>query len=113
MRKEKLPYKIIRKNADTLTPVGIFKRLIGEKKFLLESSFQHDEKGKYSYIGSDPYLEIIGHANATTIINHETNEKKKLNQNALMYIKENLPKLDIELPIPFAGGAIGYTDYDV
>ncbi len=107
-----LPYKIERINGDTLTPIGIFKNLTGQKKFLLESSFEHEKKGKYSYIGSDPYEEIIGNGNKTTIINYDTGITTTLDQHAFTYIKENLPKLNIDLPLPFSGGAIGYTGYD-
>lgn len=110
--KQKLPYKSLKKNADTLTPIGIFKRLTGKKKFLLESSFEHEKKGKYSYIGSDPYLEIIGHNDQTTIMNHETGEETVVNQKPLQYFQENLPRIELDLPLPFTGGAIGYIGYD-
>ncbi|UJL46887.1 anthranilate synthase component I [Virgibacillus sp. NKC19-16] len=107
-----VPYKFIKQNADTLTPIGIFKKLSGEKKFLLESSFQHEKKGKYSFIGSDPYQEIIGLGDMTTDIKHEKGTTETMNQNALLYIQEQLPKIDIDLPLPFYGGAIGYIGYD-
>ncbi|WP_373894982.1 anthranilate synthase component I [Virgibacillus natechei] len=107
-----VPYKFIKQNADTLTPIGIFKRLSGKKKFLLESSFQHEKKGKYSFMGSDPYREVIGQENMTTDINHEKDTTETMNQNALAYIQEQLPKIDIDLPLPFYGGAIGYIGYD-
>src|SRR5699024_6129258 len=47
MTKQPLTFKMITKNADMLTPVGIFKRLIGEKKFLLETS--HYEMNVLAY----------------------------------------------------------------
>lgn len=106
------PYKLEKKHADTLTPVGIFKRLTGKRKFLLESSVQHEKKGKYSYIGCDPYEEILGYGNETIVINHENETKKNIKQNVLHYIKANVPKLEVELPLPFTGGAIGYIGYD-
>ena len=112
MIKQKINYKLIQRNADTLTPVGIFKRLKGEKKFLLESSFQHETKGKYSYIGANPYQEIVGYGNQTKVTDLITNEEKTINQNVIDYLKENLPKFDCDLPLPFTGGAIGYVAYD-
>lgn len=112
MLKQKIHYKIIQKNADMLTPVGIFKRLTGNKKFLLESSFQHETKGKYSYIGADPYEEIIGNGNETKVTKVQTGETQTIKQHALHYMKEHLPKLDLEIPLPFTGGAIGYVAYD-
>ena len=46
--------------ADTLTPISIYNRLQGEKKFILESSSHHEDKGRYSFIGTNPFREIIG-----------------------------------------------------
>lgn len=112
MLKQKVPYKILQKNADTLTPVGIYKRLRGEKKFLLESSFEHETKGKYSYIGANPYEEIIGIGNETKVIHLETKEEKTYEMNTLDYLKQHFPAYDIDIPLPFTGGAIGYVSYD-
>src|SRR5699024_9638093 len=112
MTEQTVPYKIVQKYADMLTPVGIFKRLTGERKFLLESSFQHETKGKFSYIGAEPYEAIIGHGNKTTVINYEAGTEKVVNENPLRYLKNNLPKLDLDIPLPFTGGAIGYVGYD-
>lgn len=67
MKTKTLPFKYIKQNADTLTPIGIYKNLQGTKKFLLESSFQHAEKGKYSFIGANPYQEFVGSQDVTTI----------------------------------------------
>lgn len=112
MLNERVPYKMIEKNADTLTPVGIYKRLQGKKKFLLESSFQHETKGKYSYIGANPYEEIIGFGDKTKVINVETKEEKIFQCNTLDYFKKHFRKIDIDIPLPFIGGAIGYVGYD-
>lgn len=112
MIKNKLTYKTLVKNADILTPVGIFKRLQGMKKFLLESSFQHETKGKYSYIGANPYEEIIGYGNETKVINLKTKEEKTYRKNTLHFLKDYLPKLDLDISLPFTGGAIGYVGYD-
>src|SRR5699024_2788533 len=108
MTKQPLTFKMITKNADMLTPVGIFKRLIGEKKFLLESSFQHDTKGNYSFIGANPYAEITGVDNKTTFTDFNTNTTTHYDMNVLDYftIKNN------NLPVLCTGGAIYYSAYD-
>lgn len=106
------PFKIKKINADTLTPIRIFKQLPGDRKFLLESSFDHENKGKYSYIGSNPYKEIIGNKNTTTVIHRKNNTIKTYQQNAIHYVRDHFPKLDIDLPLPFTGGAVGYIGYD-
>jgi len=112
MEKQNITYKLFQKNADTLTPVGIFKRLQGNKKFLLESSFQHETKGKYSYIGANPYQEVIGNGNQTKVIDLRTKKAKKMQCDALTYLQDHLPKIDCDLPLSFTGGAIGYVAYD-
>lgn len=112
MMNQSITYKIAHKNADTLTPVGIFKRLLGEKKFLLESSFQHETKGKYSYIGANPYEEIIGTAQHTRVINLRTNKEETYDVHTLDYLKSHLPNIKTDIPLPFTGGAIGYVAYD-
>ena len=112
MIKQQNTYTSLKINADTLTPVGIFKRLEGTKKFLLESSFQHERKGKFSYVGANPYEEIIGYGTTTTVRNLETNETSTYEMHVLQYFKEHFPKINADLPLPFSGGAIGYIGYD-
>src|SRR5690625_5823612 len=90
---------MIRRNGDTLTPISIFKNLTGDKKFLLESSFEHEKKGKYSYIGTDPYKEVIGDSKQTIVkdlINHTEHYNT---QHALQYMRDHFPKIDIDLPL--------------
>ncbi|RDW21150.1 anthranilate synthase component I [Oceanobacillus arenosus] len=95
-----------------MTPIDIYRQLTGKKKFLLESTFQHQKKGKFSFIGANPHQEIIGNGHTTTIINHEKQTKEKIQQHALDYLKEHLPKIELDFPFPFYGGAVGYIGYD-
>lgn len=110
--KKEATYKLMKLNADTLTPIELFQRLTGEKKFLLESTFQHETKGKYSFIGCHPYGEIIGYDDTTEHIDYINHTDKTIDQNALTYLEEHLPHISIDLPLPFYGGAIGYVGYD-
>lgn len=109
--KQFVHYKFIKINADILTPISTFQRLPGTKKVLLESSFKHETKGRYSYIACNPYKEIIGHDNVT-LVKKEGCRDEQYSQEALAYLKENLPPLEADLPVPFQGGAIGYIGYD-
>mgnify|MGYP001182211336 FL=1 len=106
------PYKIEKQNADTLTPIIIFNRLTGKKRFLLESTVHHDKKGKYSFIGTDPYQEIMGSGQNTAAIHHEKQTRITVKQHPLTYLEKQLPKINLDLPLPFYGGAIGYFGYD-
>src|SRR5690625_984466 len=112
MTTKKSVYKMKTINGDALTPITIYKKLIGKNKFLLESSFQHKIKGKYSYIGLNPYEEIIGIKNKTIIRDLGNGTETTFDMDALSYIKKYFPKIDTPLPLPFSGGAIGFVGYD-
>ncbi|AXI07933.1 anthranilate synthase component I [Oceanobacillus zhaokaii] len=105
-------FKSIKQHAGKLTPIEIYRQLPGKKKFLLESTFQHQKKGKFSFIGGNPYQEIIGNGHRTTVINHEKETKETIQQHGLNYVKEHLPKIELDFPFPFYGGAVGYIGYD-
>lgn len=105
-------YKIIKKHGDMLTPVSIFDKLPGDKKFLLESSFVHETKGKYSFIGANPIQEIIGNDRETTVYHIKDKKEEKYAVGTLNYLQTSFPKVDVEIPFPFYGGAVGYVSYD-
>jgi len=107
-----LSYKFIKQNADILTPIGIFSNLHGQKKFLLESSYPHEKKGKFSFIGADPYQEITGTQNKTRIINHKKDSEELITEPVLSVLKDFFPKQEVDLPFPFIGGGVGYIGYD-
>ncbi|MCQ6274220.1 anthranilate synthase component I [Bacillus sp. V3B] len=97
---------------DTLTPITIYQRLTGEKKFLLESSLKHENSGRFSFIGADPFMELIGDGDKSQII--KANEKEMVLEKPLEVLKKLLPKKTpkIEPLFPFIGGAVGYASYD-
>lgn len=97
---------------DIYTAIGIFQSLPGEKKFLLESSLKHEQQGRYSFIGSNPYMEVK--ANKQIIIQKDGVQTIR-NERFLDVIKELIPDvaLHCDLPFPFLGGAVGYVGYDV
>ncbi|WP_058308819.1 anthranilate synthase component I [Gracilibacillus massiliensis] len=105
-------YKSTALNGDTITPISVYNRIEGKKKFLLESSVNHGEKGRFSFIGLNPYKEIIGSANETTVINHTKGTNEKVQQKPLEVVKAHIPKEELPLPYAFYGGAIGYIGYD-
>ena len=97
--------------ADTLTPISIYNRLQGEKKFILESSSHHEDKGRYSFIGTNPFREIIG--TEQKVILKDDAEVKEIEGNPLEVVKKQVPQIDLGLPFPFYGGSIGYIGYDL
>ncbi|WP_028393000.1 anthranilate synthase component I [Bacillus cihuensis] len=112
--RRKLTFKKVTVEGDIHTPISIFRKLPGGKKFLLESSPSHHDNGRYSYIGFNPYLELVSIDKVTTRIG--ANQKKGIEIGALM--DELKKELDVEfevndLDIPFFGGAVGYLGYDM
>src|SRR5699024_10506846 len=107
-----LSYRFSKQSAGTLTAIVIFYNRPGQKKFLLESSYPHEKKGKFSFIGADPYQEIIGMQNKTRIINYEKESEELIEKPALSVLKDYFPKQEVDLPFPFIGGGIGYIGYD-
>lgn len=105
-------YKSKTLNGDMITPISVFNRITGRKKFLLESSANHGEKGRFSFIGFDPYKEIIGTAAETTVHNHTDGTSESLGKKPLEVVKDHIPNEELPLPFVFYGGAIGYIGYD-
>lgn len=97
---------------DTLTPISIYQKLTGEKKFLLESSLKHEASGRFSIIGSDPVFELIGNGPVTTVKRKDSVET--VDEKALDLVKKLLSVQDLQLPygLPINAGAVGYVGYD-
>ena len=64
--------------SDTLTPVSAYCKLQwGECSFLFESVIGGEKIGRYSFIGSDPFLQIEAYGNDVVITDHDQNEQTK------------------------------------
>ena len=97
---------------DTLTPISIYQRLSGKKKFLLESSLKHENNGRYSFIGGNPYMELIGFGNKSQLVKEEYVEY--IPEKPLELLKRLMNERTFEkTPLfPFIGGAVGFAGYD-
>lgn len=97
---------------DTLTPISIFQRLSGKKKFLLESSLKHEASGRYSFIGANPAYEIQGFEQKTIVL--KDGQEEVIREKPLEVLKRLVPNVeDIPEFIPLVGGAVGFVGYDV
>jgi anthranilate synthase component 1 len=98
---------------DLLTPVAVFKKLKGKKKFLLESSFKHEERGRYSFLGMDPYMELIAENGKITVRDLIGNKTEQSEGDPFAKLETYFPKQGYDnMPFPFFGGAVGYIGYD-
>ncbi len=110
-RAEAVPGILIEElEGDILTPISIYQRISGKKKFLLESSLKHERSGRYSFIGADPVFELKGNGGKSILI--KGGEETELAEPALEMVKKLLPEKPMQAPFPLTGGAVGYVGYD-
>lgn len=95
-------------NGDSVTPILIFRRLQGERKFLFESASEHNQ---YSYIGVNPVKTIVGSNQQLIETNYYTNEVTEHIGDMFANLKYLMPELKSDEPYAFIGGAIGYASY--
>ncbi|MFC3882719.1 anthranilate synthase component I [Bacillus songklensis] len=99
---------------DALTPVEMFQRLQEEAVYLLESNDSSSPWGNYSFIGLNPFLYLEEEKGTFRLsdANHqpfcEKGSFKEIFDESLKILK--LKQVDI--PLPFKGGAVGYMGYD-
>lgn len=101
---------------DSLTPVAAFHKLdVGGSACLFESVIGGEKVGRYSFLTSRPFLEILAYGNEVTIRSGETSETFR-SDDPLAELARRLQEVKVahlpELP-PFTGGAIGFCGYDV
>ncbi|QFF99038.1 anthranilate synthase component I family protein [Psychrobacillus glaciei] len=114
MRTEQASFRTTMKklNGDSLTPILIFRRLKGERKFLLESSAKHDSSGRYSFIGVNPLKSYTGR-NGKLIEHFYENGKEYTHEgNVFDLLKRLIPSIPDNTGLPFTGGAVGYISYE-
>ncbi|WP_392455719.1 anthranilate synthase component I [Chryseomicrobium aureum] len=100
-------------NGDSLTPISIYHRLQGDRKFLLESSLKHEKSGRYSFIGASPSTMYRGEKGQLTVKDLLSGATDQFHGDAMTLLKQLLPPPLPEGPFPFSTGAIGYVGYEV
>ncbi|MGE7624071.1 chorismate-binding protein [Viridibacillus sp. NPDC096237] len=113
MSREKLSYRTTVKKlaGDTLTPILIFNRLKGKRKFLLESSVNIEELGRYSFIGSNPLKSYSGRGEQLVEQQFTTGKRYEYTGDLLRQLKRLMPRITEQSAFPFTGGAVGYIRY--
>ncbi len=108
-------YPLIEEIDTELPPIDTFELLRNRRfSFFLDSGMDPDKLGRYSFIGSDPFLVLSSHGSEVTIT--QGTEKKRLNGNPFDILGHflELYRLDSNSPpVPFVGGAVGYFSYDL
>ncbi len=101
--------------ADLETPLSVYAKLSGEgPSFLLESAEHGERWGRYSFVGFDPFLTLLGRRGEVSWIGTPPVEVEGATGplDALARATEafRAPTL---LELPLHGGAVGYLGYDV
>ena len=101
--------------ADLETPLSVYAKLSGDgPSFLLESAEHGERWGRYSFVGFDPFLTLLGRRGEVTWIGSPPVEVEDATGplDALARATEafRAPTL---LELPLHGGAVGYLGYDV
>jgi para-aminobenzoate synthetase component 1 len=108
-------YPLIEEIEAKLTPLDAF-ALLKDKRFsfFLDSGMDTHKLGRYSFIGSDPFMVFSARGNEGTI--SQGSKKRSSNGNPFDVLGHLLEvyRLDSNSsPIPFIGGAVGYFSYDL
>ncbi len=102
--------------ADALTPLSAFARIdTGSDGCLFESVIGGEKVGRYSFLGSKPFLQFEAHGSTITIRREGLPDENLQVEDPLAELERQMDqfrpaRLD-ELP-PFTSGAIGYAAYD-
>ena len=90
--------------------LSIYSKVRGKNSFILHSSMEDKNLGRYSFIGFEPFLVIKSKNKGVSIHGrHYTGNPIKILKKKLSLFKSIRPK---ELPL-FFGGAVGYFSYDM
>ncbi len=98
-----------------LSPLDVFE-LFRDKpfSFFLDSGMDPYKLGRYSFIGSEPFLVLSTHGSEGTLTRGA--EKSSLSGNPFDVLNHLLEVYRLDScpsPVPFIGGAVGYFSYDL
>ncbi len=98
-----------------LVPLDAF-NLVKDRQFsfFLDSGMDPHKLGRYSFIGSDPFLVLSSRGSEVTL--KRGAEKSRLSGNPFDVVSGLLETYRLDRcpsPVPFVGGAVGYFGYDL
>ena len=98
-----------------LSPLDLFELFRHEPhSFFLDSSMDPQKLGRYSFMGSNPFLVMSSRGRKVNIV--EEGMPSEIKGNPFDILGEYLEKYHLEVtdaPVSFVGGAVGYFSYDL
>jgi len=99
-----------------LSPLDAFELLFEGRhfSFFLDSGMDPHKLGRYSFIGSDPFIVLSTHGSESILT--QGAEKSSLSGNPFDVVNHFLEVYRLDpcfSPVPFIGGAVGYFSYDL
>ena len=106
---------IIQELSTSLKPSEAFELFKDESySFFLDSGMDPQRLGRYSFIGTDPFLVMKSRGNSITLISDGSQKNEQGNPFDMLHNLLEKYRLDCSLaPVPFCGGAVGYLSYDL
>ncbi len=103
--------------SDSLTPVTAWQRLNeGDWSFLFESVVGGEKIGRYSFVGSRPFLTMTARGQRVQLLHHDGSTEEWDSEDPLKDLDRLLARYPcVQVPgLPrFCGGAVGFAGYDV
>jgi para-aminobenzoate synthetase component 1 len=108
-------YPLVEEVSTPLTAPELF-ALIKDRpySFFLDSGMDPQRLGRYSFLGSEPFLIMSSRGSEITLVRGQKHKVQHGNPFDAMSKLLEIYKLDhCPAPIPFLGGAVGYFSYDL
>jgi len=108
-------YPLIEEVSTSLTAPELFE-LIKDKpySFFLDSGMDPQRLGRYSFLGSEPFLVVSSRGSEVSVARGQKHEVQHGNPFDIIGKLLETYKLDhCPAPVPFLGGAVGYFGYDL
>ena len=107
-------YPLIEEIDTSLSAPEAFELFQGELySFFLDGGMDPQRLGRYSFIGSDPFLVMRSRGSEIVLVQQGKREIEQGDPFDILGKLLEMYKLDSLAPIPFCGGAVGYLSYDL
>lgn len=108
-------YPLIQEIDTDLSPPDAFEIFKDRRlSFFLDSGMDPHRLGRYSFIGSDPFMVMKSRGDSIAISSRYKKQKITGNPFDILEILLKIYNLEDETsPVPFIGGAVGYLSYDL